>query len=83
MGYGSGSGQHPADRRGRDEAAIRIRPFSQPPAGEDGSEEVRGIGMSGGGNGGGAPRPRIAAFIWAEREDTPPTLPFGRWKAAT
>ena len=83
MVYGEKTGHRPDDRRRRSEGIISVRSVARPPAGEDGSEEVRGIGVFGATPGGSAPKPRIAAFIWAEREDTPPTLPYGRWKVAS
>ena len=55
------------------------------PASEGGAGELRGIAIADGGKGAGATErpPRIAAFIWAERDESQPTLPFGRWRAAS
>lgn len=83
MGYQRRNGISPGDPRARNRGAVRVRPLSQVQAPDHGPEELRGIGMSGGPAGASDHRPRIAAFIWAEREDVPPTLPFGRWKKAS
>lgn len=47
--------------------------------------EVPGIVIADGRlrGGGSIDRPRISAFVWGRREPSPPTLPFGRWKADT
>lgn len=49
------------------------------------SEDVPGILIADGGVGHAAEarRPRISAFIWGEREEVAPTLPFGRWRKAS
>lgn len=83
MASSRSEGRHPGDCRGRDDGALRVRSFSGPSGGDEGAGEIRGIGIPGGSQGGTAPRPRITAFIWAEREECRPTLPFGRWKAAS
>lgn len=57
---------------------------SAPILAADRDRELRGIVIADGGESAApARRPRIAAFIWAEREEAQPTLPFGRWKAAS
>ncbi|MEX2530444.1 MAG: hypothetical protein WD960_06685 [Gemmatimonadota bacterium] len=50
-----------------------------------GSADARGIVITDGGVGSRLTRqiPRVRAFIYGESVPTTPTLPFGRWKAAS